>query len=93
METHPRAFPTCAGLDVSLILPLPTCPEWLKPQHQSVPSVLMPQVWLPQATVVQSEALPALDGEVRVVVVPSPSDPDLLSPQQNNAPSLVTAQL
>jgi len=40
---------TCCGRSALVVLPMPSSPELLLPQHHSVWTVLTPQVWEPPA--------------------------------------------
>ncbi|MFN8189829.1 MAG: hypothetical protein U0R78_05180 [Nocardioidaceae bacterium] len=68
-EVHSPGSAT--GLIASLVVPSPTLPNTLNPQHQPVPSVASPQVEAPSVDMlVQVPGI--LTGTVRSAFVPSP---------------------
>src|SRR5690606_33773453 len=91
----PDADHTGPGLDRSIVVPSPTCPEGFPPQQYGLPSAST-QVWTAPAVMVVI-CLPASTPDVltgvgapRSMVVPSPSCPSLFSPQQYGVPSAST---
>ena len=67
------------------MVPLPSCPNELSPQHHNVPDVRRAQVWrTPAATWLQSVADPTCAGDPLSMVEPSPSWPDEFWPQHHN---------
>src|SRR5450759_2132408 len=86
-----------------VVVPLPSSPESLVPQHQTAPAVVTAQEWAPVLPPivlfkeVETAATPELSpetptGTLELVVVPLPSSPYWLSPQHLTAPLVVTAQ-
>lgn len=68
--------PIRTGLLRFVVVPSPSCPLLLLPQHHSVPSVRTAQVVLMLASMrAQVVASPIRTGVVRSVLVPSPSWP------------------
>jgi hypothetical protein len=88
------ASPTRTGALWFVVVPSPSWPLRLLPQHHSVPSVWTPQVKLvPAVMLAQVVASPIRTGVLRFVVVPSPSWPLKLLPQHHSVPSVPTAQV
>jgi hypothetical protein len=71
------------GLGEFVVVPFPSCPHWLSPQHRTVPSPRSAQLWCHHPAVTATAPVIPLTGTgvVRRVVVPSPSCPDVFSPQ------------
>ena len=83
----------CAKLLLDTV-PLPSCPELLKPQHTTALSAVKPQVWCPPAAIAVALVSPTTAvGRGRVTFVPSPSWPTKLLPQQRELPSARSAQV
>ena len=79
--TQSDAVPTRVGLEWSTVVPIPSCPYPLWPQHHSAPEVVIPQVKLTDAEMDAHEWPPVtLTGVLRLVLVPSPSSPLSFSP-------------
>ena len=79
----------------SVVVPSPSRPWALKPQHHAPPSSVIAQLKLLPAPMAIAP-LPRPDtatGTLRRVVVPSPSWPLLLKPQHSTAPACVSAQV
>ena len=78
------------GGDAVVYVPSPSWPLQFAPQHHSVASVRMAQVW-PYVVDTNAHvvAVPTLVGVQRWVVVPSPSWPTLFSPQHHSVPSVL----
>src|SRR5450830_575015 len=83
------------GVRRVVVVPSPSCPLVLEPQHFTPPPLVSAQVWLvPAATAVTPLDRPlTATGARRCVVVPSPSCPKLLLPQHHTPPPLVSAQV
>jgi uncharacterized membrane protein len=83
---------TAIGVDDGVLVPLPSSPKRLLPQHMAVPSARTAHEWSPPALMVVASVMPvtvtAVDGEG--VVVPTPSCPEALSPQHLAVPSAST---
>src|SRR5262245_10355758 len=89
---------TFTGSLESLIVPIPSAPDPLPPQHQSVPSLLRAQVCTPpaliSATPVPSAVFRTAVGMcILEVAVPTPSCPLPLPPQHQTLPSLLRAHV
>src|SRR6188768_1416095 len=86
---------TSTGVSRRCVVPSPSWPYWLSPQHLTPPPRRTAQLWLsPPATAMTPLARPdTAPGLHRSWVVPSPSCPRLLSPQHSTPPSLVSAQV
>jgi hypothetical protein len=74
------------------VLPSPTAPRWLSPQHHSVSSVRIPQVCTPDAPTCFHVLVPTWVGIERVDAEPLPSAPKMPSPQHHSVSSLRTPQ-
>ena len=65
---------TCTGLDEFVVVPFPSCPNWLLPQSQARPAVVAAMLWsTPPLTIVAPVRLLTCTGVVEFVVVPFPS--------------------
>ena len=86
---------TSTGTKLLVVLPLPSCPYSLLPQHLTAPPLVMAQLWaLPALMAVTPLFSPVTStGTGLVVVLPLPSCPVSLVPQHLTAPPLVRAQL
>jgi len=86
---------TSRGWGLAMLVPSPSCPYTLSPQHFTSLLVVIAQVCHdPAATAAIPEDKPiTCVGWVRKVVVPSPSCWELLRPQQYTAPESRTAQV
>ncbi|KRC30598.1 hypothetical protein ASE28_14285 [Acidovorax sp. Root219] len=96
MAATPLARPVTGwGVLLSVVLPSPSWPYALRPQHCTAPAVVSAQVWLPSAAMAATPPAKPVTvwGVVLSVVLPSPSWPKLLSPQHCTAPAVVSAQL
>src|SRR5207237_1185347 len=92
----PLASPeTSTGVWRSVVVPSPSWPQSLLPQHLTPPALVRAQVWSPPAAIAATPlASPETStGVWRLVVVPSPSSPYSLSPQHLTRPALVIAQV
>ena len=70
---------TLTGEERSVVVPSPSWPRSLKPQHETVPSARSAHVWIVPAVIATTLARPAmLTGVDRSVVVWSPSWPKKL---------------
>ena len=86
---------TSTGMLLSVVLPSPSWPPQLPPQHLAPPEDVKAQVWLSPAVI---DATPDVrpetsTGVLLFVVVPSPSWPVSLLPQHLAPPEVVTAQV
>jgi hypothetical protein len=85
--------PIWTGTRRFVLVPSPTVPDSLPPQHHSVPSAFDPQV-VPLPVLTRTHSPPATcTGESLDAVVPSPRRPSQLAPQHHSVPSLRTAQV
>src|SRR3990172_8273091 len=92
----PLARPeTSTGVLLQVVVPLPSWPSSLEPQHLTPPPVVSAQVWLvPAATALTPLARPETStGTLFSIVMPFPSSPLSLEPQHLPPPSLVSAQV
>jgi hypothetical protein len=84
---------TLTGVDASLVVPLPSWPELLRPQHLApIPTVAHTLYW-PPAMLVAPVRFDTDTGVLERVVVPLPSWPKLFCPQHFTVPSASRAQL
>ena len=92
----PVASPvTCAAKELAVVVPLPSLPETLDPQHNRPRDDEMAHEWLYAAEIARM-SLPSSYtriGTVLLVDVPLPSLPEPFAPQHNASPAVVTAQL
>src|SRR5207244_1683517 len=86
---------TATGAWRWIVVPSPSWPEPLSPQHLTPPALVSAQVWPPPAEIAATPlASPeAATGAWRWIVVPSPSWPTPLPPQHLTPPPLVSAQV
>jgi hypothetical protein len=90
---------TFTGVVDPVVVPSPSWPLSLRPQHRTWPAVVMAQVWPPKLSapladiVVTGAMLMTVTGIDRSVEDPSPSCPALLRPQQRASPVVRTAQV
>ena len=72
-----------------MVVPFPSCPKTLWPQHLTAPPLVSAQLWrLPAAIALTPLCSPETSTGVELsVVVPSPSCPAALSPQHLTAPA------
>src|SRR5262245_56897232 len=85
--------PTATGLALLVVLPLPSCPWKLFPQHATVPFAMSAQVWEPPAAMATGLNAPlTVTGVELGSVVPSPSCPLPFAPQQRIVPLARRAQ-
>src|SRR5262245_55934360 len=92
--SEPSAI-TCTGDGAVVVVPSPTAPALLPPQHQSVPSVLRAHVCPGPADTSATLAPSAVTwtGDTLFTVVPSPSCPAPLLPQHQRVPSVLRAHV
>src|SRR4051794_12085794 len=91
--TYRFAESTCTGLYWSVVLPMPSWPTQLPPQHHRVLSVLMAQVAsLPAATVAQLVAVPTWTRVERPTLSPWPRASPA-NPTHQMVPSLRMAHM
>src|SRR5436305_1749274 len=93
---------TTTGVDALVVVPLPSCPEPLAPQHLAVPSASNAQEWLPPAAIATALVRPVTTAGVVLqaaplqvcgpVKVPLPNWPKALAPQHLTVPSASNAQ-
>src|SRR5439155_1385811 len=85
---------TATGLWRSFVVPSPSSPSSLSPQHLTRPPLVSAQVRSPPAAILFTPfARPeTATGLWWSLVVPSPASPQLLSPQHLTRPRLVRAQ-
>src|SRR5689334_14133513 len=78
-----------------MVVPSPSCPYSLYPQHLTPPLVVRAQVCSPPLAIATTPLVKplTLTGVVWSVVVPSPSWPYLFHPQHLTPPSRVTTQV
>jgi hypothetical protein len=83
--------PTGVGLFV--VVPFPSWPELLSPQHNTAPVEEWAHVWDPPAAIAETpEPNPATPtGTELFSVVPFPSWPEVFNPQQSTPPTAVRA--
>src|SRR5262245_61217355 len=85
--------PTATGVGLEVVVPLPSWPLPLAPQHETVLSVRRAQAnALPADTQLAPVSPDTVTGEVLFVVDPSPSWPETFSPQHAAAPVERAAQ-
>jgi hypothetical protein len=94
MAVTPVSPDTTAGVDELVLVPFPSSPYWLSPQHSTVPFESRAQVSYALATsAVTPESPDTVTGVGEFVVLPLPSSPSRLSPQHCTVPSVISAQL
>jgi hypothetical protein len=83
------------GTRRSSVVPSPTAPLSLRPQHHKVPGARSPQafVWLPALIAIQSLKMPTGVGVCRSSFVPSPTPPKKFAPQHYAVPGARKPQL
>src|SRR5436190_24342705 len=86
---------TPTGVYESFVVPLPSWPNELRPQHLTAPLLKSAHVWPPPiAIAITAPPSPTTStGVDRMLNVPSPSRPNWLNPQHFAAPDTVRAQL
>lgn len=86
---------TSTGVELSLVVPSPSRPYSLWPQHFTVPAFVRAHVCSRPAEIAETpvESPKAATGVERSVVVPSPSCPYWLLPQHFTPPLLMSAQV
>jgi len=91
---------TSIGASRSVVVPSPTSPKPLRPQHLTPPAEVRAQPWKLPAAISSTSGSPGPPprpstptGRVRCVVVPSPSSPKLLRPQHLTPPVAVRAHV
>ena len=86
---------TSTGTVRSMVLPSPSSPNRLKPQHLTSPAVVSAQVWRPPTAMAATPLVSPVTstGLLRCVVVPSPTSPVLFQPQHLAPPVVVRAQV
>src|SRR5688500_12707599 len=83
------------GTSEAAIVPLPSCPFWLSPQHLTPPALVKAQLWLlPSASATTPSVNPDTGvGSRARSVVPLPSRPFALLPQHHAPPWLSVAHV
>ena len=87
---------TPTGVLLDIVVPLPSSPSALYPQHFAPPPIVTAQVWtVPAEIAATPEVRPETSTGVALydVVVPFPSWPETLLPQHFAPPPVVTAQV
>src|SRR5947208_298343 len=81
---------TCTGLERSVVVPSPSWPETLRPQHHNVPSVLRAQKleWFCPSRSTDDSPPTTWTGVEESLVLPLPSWPQALWPQHQTVRSL-----
>jgi hypothetical protein len=96
MATTPVVSPTAfTGTALSVVVPLPSCPLPLLPQHLIPPLVLNAQEWISPTliAVLPLERPTTSTGIVLFVVVALPNCPAQFNPQHLASPLAVNAQV
>ena len=96
IATTPLVSPeTSTGVRRFAVVPSPSCPALLAPQHFTPWAVVSAHAWrYPIDTAVTPEVSPeTFTGVSRLVVVPSPTCPEPFAPQHFTPPLTVTAQV
>src|SRR5438094_10599196 len=96
MAVMPLASPeTSTGVNRALVVPSPSSPSWLYPQHLTPPALVSAQVWEPPAAAMAVTPLVRPDtgriGTGGSIPVPSPCWPQPSAHQHSTPPPLVTA--
>src|SRR5947207_792874 len=92
MAVAPARPLTSTGAGALVVVPFPSCPAKLSPQHLTVPPPSSAQVCLyPQDTATASSIPTTATGVVASVFVPLPSWPRSLRPQHRTAPPASSA--
>ena len=93
-STAPAIPVTCTGVVEVMVVPLPSCPNWLSPQHRTVPSPSTAHVWAPPPLTAATSVMPPTGtGVDERVKVPLPSCPWLFRPQHRSVPFPSSAQV
>ena len=78
------------GVELFVVVPLPSSPNWLSPHHFTEPPESTAQLWVPPVARPVAVEIPLTPtGVALFVVVPSPSSPASLSPQHRMAPATI----
>src|SRR4051794_6925603 len=86
-EVQSESVPTRTGLSTFSVVPLPTSPFALSPQHQSDPEGRVPQTWSSlELTVAQALWNPTWRGRSWSLRLPVPSWPWSFAPQHHSVP-------
>src|SRR5580700_2707335 len=84
---------TATGVEELVVVPLPSSPYSLSPQHSTPPPESSAQVDEPPEEIAVTPLRPVTaTGVEEVVVVPSPSSPSPLYPQHSTVPPVSSAQ-
>lgn len=90
----PEISETATGLSrLFLVVPSPTVPYQLSPQHFTVPPEVTAHAWSAPAAIDVTPGQPRDTGAVRLSVVPSPSRPSVFCPQHLTVPSESSAHV
>src|SRR5512133_51658 len=101
-KTHKSLLPTYDVFDEdrywaprSVVVPSPSCPKPLAPQHLIPPLIISAQVWVSPAAIALTPLVNPLTsaGVAWFVFVPSPSWPQALYPQHLIPPPIIRAQV
>jgi hypothetical protein len=92
--TAPAIPTTCTGTADVVVVPSPSCPKSLSPQHRIVPLLNTAHVWAPPPLTAVTPVMPLTGREVDDwMKVPSPSCPWPFRPQQRSVPFASSAQV
>src|SRR5438105_468284 len=84
---------TTTGVDALVVVPLPSWPYPLNPQHRAVPFATNAHEWKPPALIAVVVVKPCTaTGVDALIVVPLPNCPEPLAPQHLAVPSASNAQ-
>jgi hypothetical protein len=92
----PLGMLTTTGTVLSVVVPVPICPELFLPQQYVVLVVVVAQLWYWPMSIAVNETpmgMVTAAGTALLVVVPLPSCPKLFNPQQYAVPVVVRAQV
>ncbi len=87
---------TSTGVELFTIVPLPSCPKELLPQHFTPPALVNAQVWAPPKAKARTPLVSPVTSagdELAGALVPLPSCPALFCPQHFTPPATVSAQV
>src|SRR6478609_3012357 len=94
MAVAPLTPVTVTRTDEPVVVPLPSCPRWLRPQHLTAPPATNAHVWNWPASMAVAPLIPVtVTGTDELVLLPLPSCPYSLEPQHLTAPPATIAQL
>ena len=85
---------TSTGVELSVVVPLPSSPYQFSPQQRTEPPARRAHVWKPPEAIASAVVMPLTATEVELsVVVPLPSSPYQFYPQQRTEPPVRSAQV